>query len=195
MAKQTETSPKVAPIPDGLIAVGNRVIVAPDGSRIQLGGEFTPEMREKLGDAKTRALMTAGHLQTQEQLDAADETRQRIADGQAANLARGINPNFGTPSMTPEALKAASGEPPEPGILEEGTGAVPGGASRGPVGSTKVADLNLDPRVARALQDGGLNTVDDVMRYGTDNDGLQTIEGIGEASERQIQTAIEDLED
>jgi hypothetical protein len=54
MAKQNETAAKLPEIPEELFAVGNAVVVAPNGDRITLAGELTPEQREALGESKLR---------------------------------------------------------------------------------------------------------------------------------------------
>jgi hypothetical protein len=194
MAKQNETAAKLPEIPEELFAVGNAVVVAPNGDRITLAGELTPEQRVALGESKLRGLITGGHLQTAEQLEAAEKLRDRLAENREANKHH-INPNFGTPSMTPEAMAAASGEPLEAGVLSAADAALPARTAGGRKSAADhpVEDLDVDPRVHAALRAANLTNVQQVLEYGRANDGLQTIEGVGEASERQIQEAIDAL--
>lgn len=57
--------------------------------------------------------------------------------------------------------------------------------------ATPIVDLGLDGKVVEALAAASLTTVADVIRYGAENGDLQTIAGIGQASEVKIQAAIE----
>lgn len=59
--------------------------------------------------------------------------------------------------------------------------------------STPVGELGLEDRVVTALGAAGLATVDDVLKFGKANKGLQKIDGIGEASEKEIKAAVEEL--
>lgn len=56
---------------------------------------------------------------------------------------------------------------------------------------TPVADLDLPEGVAADLLNAGLTTVVGVLEYAAANDGLTSINGIGEASEAKIQAAIQ----
>ena len=184
-----------------LFVNGAPTVVLPDGARVTLGGELTADQRGKLGEAKVRSLHASGYLQTQEQIDEADRLR-RLADENRRRGMGAINPNYGTPSMTPEAAekfgapKLAEGarqtEPDGDGPRRKSTD----GNRREPASTDArgVDSLGLEPATVSALQAAGLNTVGDVLTYGEDNDGLQTVDGIGDAREREIQEAIEKLD-
>lgn len=186
MANQQETAAaKQEPIPDSLLVVGNPVVVTGKGDRLSLSGELTSEQRESLGDAKLRSLMNAGHLRTQEQLDAADEMRTRLVDQQKAMRGH-INPNFGTPSMTPEA--AAKHEAP---ALDQGSRQEKDSGGNTDVNATPVSELELSNATREALESAGFKTVGDIINYGAENEGLAgNVEGIGEAREKEVQAAI-----
>lgn len=54
-----------------------------------------------------------------------------------------------------------------------------------------VASLDLPHNVLEALAEAGLVTVADVLKYGAEHDGsIQSLKGIGAASERAVQEAI-----
>lgn len=56
-----------------------------------------------------------------------------------------------------------------------------------------VGDLGLGAAVVFALKDAGLETVESVLAFAEENDGLQSIDGIGPKVESDIQSAIEKL--
>lgn len=175
-----------------LQVVGNPIVVAGDGSRHQLAGTLTDEQREALGDAKIESLIATGYLQTQEQVEEADRLRT-VADEQRrqAQFGLGINPNYGTPSMTPEAAEKYDA----PALAE---GARQDESELGDTGendweSTPVAKLGLEARVVKALTDAKLATAGDVVAYGELHGGLTELPGIGEASEEDIKAALQKI--
>jgi hypothetical protein len=194
--KQLATQPAKRATSDKLLVIGTKTVVLGNGERVSLSGELTPAQREQLGDAKVQGLHTAGHLQTQEQLDEADRVRQQRERIRSTGI---INPNFGTPSMTPEAaLKydapalgegARQREPDGDGGPTATRGGQRGGATAGE--DAPVESLGLETRTLNSLKAGGLNTIADVLRYGDDHDGLQSLEGIGEGREGEVQEAID----
>lgn len=184
-------------LPGELLAVNNPVVVAGDGSRVPLSGNLTREQFDKLGEAKVRSLWKTGHLQSPDQLEEADRLRGELAHRRATSH---INPDFGTPSMTPEAMAKYSEDP--------GLEARTAGANAGPTGrqprtpaggrprpeamQLPVTELGLDAQTVESLQAANLQTVEDVLRYGAENDGsLQGLDGIGERKEQNIRSAIE----
>lgn len=57
--------------------------------------------------------------------------------------------------------------------------------------ATPVASLDLPHNVQESLSEAGLATIADVLKYGAEHDGsIQSLKGIGAASERTIQEAI-----
>lgn len=173
------------------LVVGSPVVVTGDGSRVQLSGELTAEQQKLLGEAKVGSLHASGHLQTQEQLDEADRLKADIDERRRnAQFGGGINPNYGTPSMTPEA--AEKNDAPS---LAEGSRPVEGDDQ--PSGSdwqkTPVGALGLEPRIVTSLTNAKLATAGDVIAYGELHGGLTDLEGIGEASEGQVKEALQKL--
>lgn len=59
--------------------------------------------------------------------------------------------------------------------------------------TTLVADLELSDQVKTALANAGLNTVADILAFGEAHETLVKINGIGEASEKAVQAAIEKI--
>lgn len=56
---------------------------------------------------------------------------------------------------------------------------------------TTIASLDLPHNIQEALAEAGLVTVADVLKYGAEHDGsIQSLRGIGAASERAVQEAI-----
>lgn len=185
-----EPEPAAAGERERLLVVGNPVVSPGGDQRLQLSGELTDEQYEALGEARVKSLRAAGHLKTQEELDQEDEARaavQKIDPNQ-------INPNFGTPSMTPEAQARAkaSGNPDvDPA---DGSTLVATSDPQGSLEARPVSDLDVDDATRACLEAAGLKTVGDVMRYGEENDRLTAIEGIGDAREEQVKDAIDALE-
>lgn len=178
-----------------LLVVGNPTVVV-GSDRLSLAGELTDEQREKLGEGKVRSLVAAGHLTTQEAVDAAEEARQK-ASARVPGRDE-INPNYGTPSMTPEA-NAAKGLP----VAEPEAGSAGGSGSAGDAGGDPAvaladrpaSDLNVSQPVLAALEDAGLNTVGKINEFGKANKGLAgKVNGIGEAREEEVIEAIKKLE-
>lgn len=58
---------------------------------------------------------------------------------------------------------------------------------------TPVDQIGLEPKVVEVLQANDLGTVEQVLVYGRDNQGLTSINGVGDATAQQIQLAIEKL--
>lgn len=180
-----------------LLVVGNPIVVTGDGSRIQLAGTLSDEDHRKLGKAKVESLLATGHLRTQEQADEADRLRA-VADEQRlqAQFGVGINPNYGTPSMTPEAAAKydapalAEGERTDESTLGDTGQRGAGNQQANAWESTPVTDLGLEGRVVKALTAAKLATAGDVIAYGELHGGLTELEGIGEASEEDIKAAL-----
>jgi hypothetical protein len=55
---------------------------------------------------------------------------------------------------------------------------------------TEIASLDINKNAKAAFAEAGLVTVADGIKYGTENEGLQSINGIGEASEKEFQAAV-----
>ena len=58
---------------------------------------------------------------------------------------------------------------------------------------TMVSDMGLPERVVHAVEVAGLETVRDVLQFGAEHGDLTDLQGIGEASDRQIKEAIQKL--
>lgn len=94
--------------------------------------------------------------------------------------------------FTPEVVQAPAAEVPAaitPPVVETTAAAPPVEWQK-----TLVADLNVNDGVKLAIGTAGLATVEDVLRYGAENQTLTKITGIGAASEAAIQRAIEALQ-
>jgi hypothetical protein len=171
-----------------LIVVGAPVVTYGDeGGRMQLegGATLTDEQRQTLGEPKVASLHRSGYLQTQEQLDEAEARRQQLeANRLEADV---MNPNYGTPSMTPEVLEQLEQERAE----KSGDRKV-----LGPAELTKrpVADLDVNEATLAAIHKHGFKTVGDILAFGEKNVGLAgKVDGIGEARETEIKEAISTL--
>jgi hypothetical protein len=169
-----------------LIVVGAPVVTYGDeGGRMQLegGATLTDEQRKTLGEAKVASLHRSGYLQTQEQLDEVEARRQQLeANRSEADV---VNPNYGTPSMTPEVL-----------AQQEEERAAKADKPKGPADLAKrpVADLDVSEATLAALQKQGFKTVGDILAFGETNGGLAgKVDGIGEAREGEIKDAISTL--
>lgn len=57
-------------------------------------------------------------------------------------------------------------------------------------GDTPVTELSVSGNAEKALLEKGLGTARAVVEYAAANDGLQSIDGIGAASEKEITAAI-----
>ena len=57
----------------------------------------------------------------------------------------------------------------------------------------RTEDLELTPGVMRSLIEAGLNTVGDIIAFADANEGLQSIDGIGEAAEAKVVAALKKL--
>jgi hypothetical protein len=179
-----------------LLVVGNPVVVAGDGSRHQLAGTLTAKQREALGEAKVESLLRSGHLQTEEQVKEDERLKAELDERRRnAQFGHGINPNYGTPSMTPEAAAKndapalAEGQRPDESKLgDTGQGGNPPADNAWE--KTPVGALGLEPAIVKALTDAKLATAGDVIAYGDEHDGLTDLEGIGEAREDQIKAAL-----
>jgi hypothetical protein len=175
---------------EALFVQGNPVVVLLDG-RLQLEpGALSDAHRKTLGENKLKSLQAAGYLKTQEQLDEAEEARVRLADAQPDPHA--INPNFGTPSMTPEA-EAKHDKPAE---AKAPTAAAPHGhnvpaATPSAISARPITDLDVSEATAAALKGHGFKTVGDVLDFGAAHGKLAgQVDGIGEARETEVQEAI-----
>lgn len=198
-------SPAEAPVPENLVVIGAPVVVLADGQRMQLEGGSTlgSEERKLLGDAKLRSLHATGYLQTPEQIEAAEKYRRDQDEVRRARPRDFVNPNFGTPTATPEAIKQASGlQGPEAAAAaakmdggQEGEGAAGGKDAAGKGRETPVGELGLEPRLVDVLTKAKLTTVGEILAYGQAHEGLTDLEGIGEASETRIKEAIDKVLD
>lgn len=54
-----------------------------------------------------------------------------------------------------------------------------------------VSTLALKPEVVKVLADNGLATIEQVLTYARDNEGLTKLNGVGEATEKVIEAAIQ----
>jgi len=59
---------------------------------------------------------------------------------------------------------------------------------------TEIASLDISRNAKAAFAEAELVTVADAIKYGTENDGLQSINGIGEASEKEFQAAVKAIQ-
>jgi hypothetical protein len=55
---------------------------------------------------------------------------------------------------------------------------------------TTIESLDINKNAKAAFAEAELVTVGDAIKFGVENDGLQSINGIGEASEREFQAAV-----
>lgn len=55
---------------------------------------------------------------------------------------------------------------------------------------TPLADLEINGNAKAAFAEAGLSTVADALAYGAEHNGLQSINGIGKASEEEFQAAV-----
>ena len=173
MAKEKQT----------LFVQGRPVTQLPDGGRLQLeAGELSDEHRQLLGDRKIDSLQRSGHLKTQEQID--EEERLRVESNKRAATPEFPNPNYGTPAMTPEAQ--ASNETPADDKAPRTSGNRDW--QRTPVGA-----MGLDQRTVNALLSAKITNAGQIVAYGEKHDGLTDIDGIGEATENEIKTALKKL--
>lgn len=79
---------------------------------------------------------------------------------------------------------------PSPKSVEEAPPA--GGGVAEQIAAVDVSELELEDAVKKLLQENGLATVGDVLRFGSENDeGLQAINGIGEGKAQAIAEAIQ----
>lgn len=53
-----------------------------------------------------------------------------------------------------------------------------------------IASLNINKNAKAAFAEAGLVTVADALKFGAENSGLQSINGIGKASEEEFQAAV-----
>lgn len=195
MATTQEKTGSAAGNAESLIVVGNPVVVTGTGERVSLAGKLTAAQRRVLGDAKVESLRKSGYLQTQAEIDAAEKTRK---DLEARRPAGGqINPNFGTPSMTPEA--AAQHEAPKlaqgarQDESEMGDTAQGGNGNGGDWTQLSIDELGLDGPTVEALKAANLGTAGAVTDFGAKNNGLRSIEGIGEGREEEIKKALQKI--
>ena len=87
--------------------------------------------------------------------------------------------------VTPEDYEASVGdEPSEPGEPQEGN------EPDDPPGEALVADLDVSEQIKAALAAANLTTVAELVAFGKENKTLTVIDGIGDASEKQIQAAL-----
>lgn len=180
-----------------LLVVGAPVVATASG-RIELSGELTDEQAEQLGPAKVESLRRTGYLRTEEE-QAAEDQRLAALRENSASLGGVVNPNFGTPSMTPEAIKKAGIAPDSPLARmveggEEAAGELATDTRRSP-GDVPVSELDLDKGTVQALEKAGIKTVGDVLRTGNEKGRLAgNVDGIGDAREKEIIAAIEKAE-
>lgn len=206
MAKQKDKTDEPAKEREQYFVVGNPQVAVGGDVRLNLSGELTEEQYDQLGDRRVAALRSAGHLRTQADLDQAEADRKAAAD--RLPPAGVINPNFGTPAMSPAAMYKASGNMES---IEEFTEAHPeldsasGPGKKGAAPSTgggspptgdaalrarSIEELDISERARTALSDAKLRTVGDLIDEGNANEGLTHIEGVGEATQEEIRTAV-----
>lgn len=208
---------KPKPEYEPVVMTGNvRAVTATEEIDLTYGQVIDEEMAERLGDGKLRSLIATRSAISQPEFENFDKGERnpligdRIPDVPAdkATLEQLSDPIPGgsrkiddrpLPSDHPLAGRPFGALTEEQKRREVVPGGVIGQSApsalsegAGPAWhSTPVSELDVDEATRHALVAGNLNTVGDVLAHGRDNDGLGSIEGIGETREQHIQKAIE----
>lgn len=110
--------------------------------------------------------------------------------GDISRTFRRGDPLVGVPAGTLESmvrLRQAVAEPPEPEEQVMPSGPTTDWRLR------PLTDLEIDAKTLKHLAEAGLAVIGDLLRHGAEHGDLQGIKGIGEATERVIQAAVERL--